>query len=139
MKVLVDTNRIIAALVKAGRTRDILFDEHFEFFTPDYTLTEIREHESELLKKTKLTHQEFEILLTLIFERITIIPRSAYDEFIHACKTEMSDPDDVPFLAACLAINAQGIWSHDPHFHEQHKAKVFTNVDLLRMSGKVRI
>ena len=55
MRILVDTNRIIAALVKAGTTRDILFDESFEFVTPDYTVTEIREHENELLKKTKLT------------------------------------------------------------------------------------
>ena len=74
-----DTNRIIAALVKNGTTRDILFDENFEFFTPDYTLGEIREHQEELMHKTKLSKQEFDVLLALIFERITIIPKSYYE------------------------------------------------------------
>ncbi len=138
MKILVDTNRIIAALVKAGTTRDILFDENFEFVTPDFTISEIREHEDELLKKTKLTKQEFEILLALIFEYVTIIPFSEYENFIDECKNDISDPDDIPFLAACLASNAYGIWAHDPHFLEQHKAKVFTNIDLLRFSGKAK-
>ena len=119
MKIAVDTNRIIAALVKSGTTRDIIFDENFEFVTPDYTITEIREHENELLKKTKLTKEEFEILLALIFEHVTIIPQSEYEEFIDECKNDISDHDDVPFLAACLASNAQGIWAHDKHFLEQ--------------------
>ena len=66
MKILVDTNRIIAALVQESTTRDILFDENFEFVTPDYTRIEIEEHKEELRKKTKLTDKEFEILLTLI-------------------------------------------------------------------------
>ena len=139
MKVLVDTNRIIAALVKNGITRDILFDENFEFVTPDFTITEIKEHEYELLKKTKLTKQEFEILLALIFEHITIIPISDYEDFLEACKNDISDQDDIPFLAACLASNAQGIWAHDEHFLEQHKAKVFTNIDLLKFSGKAKL
>jgi predicted nucleic acid-binding protein len=55
MRIMVDTNRIIAAMLKAGTTRNILFDENFEFVTPDYTIMEIREHKDELLKKTKLT------------------------------------------------------------------------------------
>ena len=70
MKVLVDTNRIIAALIRKGTTRDILFDENFEFVTPDFTITEIKEHEDELRKKTKLTKEEFDVLLALIFEHI---------------------------------------------------------------------
>jgi len=132
----VDTNRIIAALVKSGTTKDILFDESFEFLTPDYTITEIKEHEDELIRKTKLTKEELRILLALIFERVTIIPLSEYEDFIDGCKNDIRSPDDIPHLAACLASKSQGIWSHDQHFLEQHKAKVFTNIDLLGISGK---
>ncbi|MBI2675462.1 MAG: PIN domain-containing protein [Candidatus Aenigmarchaeota archaeon] len=138
MRILADTNRIIAALVKAGTTRNILFDENFEFVTPDYTITEIRQHEDELLKKTKLTKEEFELLLALIFEHVTIIPLSEYEDFIDQCKNDISDPDDIPHLAACLASNAYGIWAHDQHFLEQRKAKVLTNIDMLRLSGKAK-
>ncbi len=132
MKVLVDTNRIIAALIRKGTTRDILFDENFEFVTPDFTITEIKEHEDELRKKTKLTKEEFDVLLALIFEHIRIIPYEKYKMFIEKYKSEISDQDDVPHLAASIATKAEGIWAHDPHFLEQHKMKVFTNIDLLR-------
>lgn len=138
MKILIDTNRIIAALSKQGTTRDILFDDFFEFVTPDHTMDEIREHRDELKKKIKLTDEEFDILLALLFEKIIIIPESEFKQFLHECKNDISDPDDIPHLAACLATRAEGIWAHDPHFLEQHKVKVFTNIDMLRMSGKAK-
>ena len=138
MKILIDTNRIIAALSKAGTTRDILFDEFFEFVTPDYTLSEIEKHRDELKEKTKLTDEEFDFLLVLLFERITVIPQSNYETFVDGCRRDISDPDDIPHLAACLASKAEGIWAHDPHFLEQKKVKVFTNIDMLKMSGKAK-
>ena len=54
MKIVVDTNRIIAALIKDGTTRKILFHKGFEFVTPDFNLTEIYKHKLELLEKTFL-------------------------------------------------------------------------------------
>ncbi len=131
MRILVDTNRIIAALIKGSTTRNILFDANFEFVTPDYTVTEIKEHQEEVINKTNLTNKEFEILLALIFERIKIIPYEEYKNFLEECKNEISDPDDIPHLAACLASRADGIWAHDPHFLEQRRVKVFTNIDML--------
>ena len=37
MKIVIDTNRIIAAFVKDGTTRKILLNKAFEFVTPDDT------------------------------------------------------------------------------------------------------
>ena len=54
------------------------------------------------------------------------------------CKNDISDAGDILHLAACLATKAEGIWAHDPHFKEQHKVKVFTNIDMLMMSGKAK-
>ncbi len=136
MKILIDTNRIIAALIRQNTTRDILLDENFEFVTPEYTITEIEEHKEELKKRTKLTGEELDILIDLFFEFIKIIPKSQYEDIIEECKTLISDPDDAPLLAACLAGSIECIWSHDPHFKEQQKVKVFTNIDMLRLSGK---
>ena len=55
------------------------------------------------------------------------------------CKNLISDLDDVPHLAACLAEEAEGIWAHDPHFKEQNKVRVFTNIDMLKMVGKAKL
>lgn len=134
MKIVADTNRIIAALVKDSTTRKILFDKSFEFATPDYTITEIYEHKDELKGIAKLTDEEFDILFALIFEHIKIIPEPDYRSFIEECKDEISDIDDVPILATAVAIDADGIWAHDPHFKEQKKIKLFTNIDMLNMS-----
>ncbi len=138
MKILIDTNRIVAALIKEGTTRRILLDDFFEFVTPDYTLEELKEHRDELKRKIKLTNEEFDLLLALLFGRITIIKKSEFKTFLDKCKNEISDPDDIPHLAACLATKAEGIWAHDPHFKEQNKVKVFTNIDMLRISEKAK-
>jgi predicted nucleic acid-binding protein len=106
--------------------------------TPDYTITEIKEHEDELIEKTKLTKEELWIALTLIFEHVTVIPLPEYEGLIEECKNYISSPDDIPHLAVCIASNAQGIWSHDRHFLEQRKARVFTNIDLFAISRNAK-
>ena len=58
MKILVDTNRIVAALIKESTTRTILFDEKFEFMTPEFTLSEFNKHKNEIKEKTKLTDKD---------------------------------------------------------------------------------
>lgn len=136
MKIVADTNRILAALIKESTTRNILFDDCFSFVTVDYTLTEIEAHKEEIKKKTKLTDDELDILLVILFGHITILPFSDYKDFIEQCINDIDDPDDIPYLAACLASNAEGIWSHDPHFIRQKKIRVFTNIDMLRLSGR---
>lgn len=138
MNIVVDANRIIAALVKQSTTRKILLDEVFEFVTPDYVLSEIKEHWDELQQKTKLTKEEFDILLALLFERTTFLPKSAYAKFIDECKEAIEDVNDVPYLAACLASNSLGLWSHDPHVLKQNKVSVFTNIDMLRLSKSAK-
>ena len=66
MKIVIDTNRIIAALIKESTTRDLLFNNNFQYTTPEYTTTELKKHEKELQTKTKLNSKEYNILLTLI-------------------------------------------------------------------------
>ena len=136
MKIAVDTNRIIAAFVKDSTTRKILFDGNFEFVTPDCTITEIQEHKEELKDKTNLNDDEFDILLALVLENIAIIPKSDYEAYFDECKNDISDADDVPILAAAIATKAEAIWAHDPHFKEQKKIKIFTNIDLLTMGDE---
>ncbi len=133
MKLVIDTNRIIAAFIKNSTTRDILFDRYFEFITPDYTLTEIQEHKNELKAKTNLSDEEFDVLLSLLFERIEIVPVSEYEEFMDECKNDINDLDDIPILATAIAAKASGIWAHDPHFKKQNKLNIFTNIDLLKL------
>lgn len=136
MRMVIDSNRVLAAMIKESTTREILFDAFFELIAPDFILAEVRKYEDRVIKAADITKNDFEVLLALIFEHITTIPEAEYYESMKSLNEEISDPKDVPYIAACLASRAEGIWTHDPHLKEQQKVKVFTNIDLLRMSGK---
>ena len=136
MKVVIDSNRAIAALVKDSTTRKILFYSNFEFVAPSHIMTEISSYKNAIIQKIGIAENEFDILLSLIFQHIKIIPQKEYDEFIAKLKDEIKDPKDVPYIAASIAVKADGVWTHDPHFKEQSKIKVFTNMDLLKLSDK---
>ena len=75
MKLVIDSNSIISALIREGSSRTILFDNKFRFFTPDHALNEISRHEEEIRNKSNVTHEQFELLLTLLFDKIEIISK----------------------------------------------------------------
>ena len=131
MKIVIDSNRAIAALLKDSTTRQILFNNKFDFVAPEFLKAEIKKYKTLLVKKTKIKEDEFDILLSIIFERINIIPRKEYEKYIKKLKPEISDSKDIPYLACNIAVKAEGIWTHDPHFLKQDKIKVYTNKDLL--------
>ncbi len=134
MKLVIDSNRVIASLLKDSTTRRILSNKSFEFVAPEFIKEEILKYKKEFIKKAKITSDEFEILLSLLFERIELIPKSEYEGHISKLKKdEISDKNDIPYIACYLSTKAEGIWSHDPHFQKQNKIKVFTNINLLNM------
>lgn len=134
MKIIVDTNRIIAALIKDSISRKILFNKNFEFISPDITITEITKYEEEILEKAKINKEELGILLPLIFENIEIIPKEKYENFLERAENLIKeDIEDAPFIALCLALKAEGIWSDDPHFLEQDKIKIFKTKDIMEL------
>ncbi len=138
MKIVIDSNRVIAAMIKESTTREILFDQTFEFIAPDYLISEVSKYKNHIIKSIEVSKREFEILLAIIFEHIAIIPESGYKDIINKLKYKIKDPKDLPYLAACLATKANGIWTHDPHFNEQKEINIFTNIDMLRLSGKAK-
>ena len=130
MKLVIDTNTIISALIKKGISRRIIVTPFINYLTPDYTLQEISKYEKLICKKAKLNHDEFKLLLNLIFENITIVPKEEYKDQLNRAKTLIEDIDDVPFIALCLASKADGIWSDDAHFKTHKEIIIFRTKDL---------
>ena len=136
MKVVIDSNRVIAALLKDSTTRELVFSKNFEFVAPSFIRSEIEKYRLDILRKASLTDDMFGALLSLLFERITILAIEDYTSFLKECEKELGDLNDVPYLAAAKASSAAGIWTHDPHFLDQHRVMVFTNIDMLRLIRK---
>ena len=106
MKIVVDANRVIAALIKESTTREILFDKNIEFYAPEHIKNELEKYRNEIINRIEITEEEFEILLSLVFEHITIIPKYDYSDKMTLVKAETNDIKDIPYFAVCLAIEA---------------------------------
>jgi len=134
MKLVIDTNRIMAGLLKESTSREIILDNHFLFYAPDYIETEIFQHREYLIKKAKITESDFDILLHILLEQITMVPFDDFkQDYSRAIEImESIDENDAPFLAVGLALKLDGIWTEDRHFLRQDLLKVFHTGDLVQ-------
>lgn len=135
MRLIVDSNRIIAALIRGLASRKILLSDEFELITIGLAKEEIEEHRTEILKKAKLTNDQLESLLLLFFSRVSVISDDLVKTKMGEAKRIMDkiDRDDTPFVALALAVENKGIWSEDKHFQKQFKIKVWKTHELLKL------
>ena len=132
-KLIVNTNRIIAALIRDSVSRKLMYHADLEFLGINFSMKEIEKHRSYIIEKAKIDAETFEKLLEQITRRVTFI----MDELIYLHIEEANkimftiDPDDVPFIAAALATGAD-IWSDDPHFMKQRKIRIWKTADLTK-------
>ena len=121
MKFVVDTSRIIAALIKYSTCRNILLSNKCEFLTVNFAESEIAEHKQEIVEKAGITESEFEEVLSLLMSHIKIISDLVLVSKMNEAEKIMRaiDPADVSFIAAALAVDCEGIWTEDKHFDRQ--------------------
>ena len=131
MKIVIDSNRVVAALLKDSTTRGLLLNASFEFIAPDFIKEEVEKYRGVFVKKAKISVEDFDLLLSMLFESIKLIPKEEYASSMYKLISEISDPKDIPYLACSIAMEAEGIWTHDLHLKEQTKVRIFTNIDLL--------
>ena len=130
MDIVVDANIIFAALVKEGSTENLLFSDYLHLFAPEYLLLEIKEHEEEILEKTKRTNEDFSKLLGIFERRIYFVPFDEFKQFMEEAKKLTTDKDDAIYLALCIAVKMP-LWSNDKTFKEQNRIEVYNTTELL--------
>lgn len=134
MKIVIDANMIIAALVRDSKAREIIMSDKFEFASPDFVLDEIYKYENEICEKAGLSKIEFELLMSLIFQKISIINVDYYENYKENAKEIMKeDIKDVPYVASYLALKCDGIWTTDPDFEGKEGIRIFSTAELLRL------
>ncbi len=140
MKLVVDTNIIIAALLKQSTTRRLIANPKLELFAPDFLLDEITSHKRELLSKSGLDGETFDAFLAGIGKIVTVLPEGFYREELPAALRAVPDAKDAPFLALALALGGKngtvGIWSEDCHFQKQTLATHHRTSQLLKLIGR---
>ena len=133
MKLVIDTNRIIAALVKDGFSRQIISYFPIEFISPEFTRKEVDKYEKEIIEKAGISKNEFDMVFASLLERITIISQAIYTPYVEEANKILGTIDlkDVPFLALALAVPNDGIWSEDAHFERQNKVRLWKTSELI--------
>ncbi len=132
MRLVVDTNRIIAALVKDGVSRKIISHFDGELITIGFSMEELGIHKKEILKKAKISERDLEMIIDKLFSKMTVLDDKVIDRYMGKAQEIMGgiDSADAPFIAAALATKAP-IWSDDKHFQKQDKIKVLTTKELI--------
>ena len=133
MKIVLDTNILISALIKDSITRKIIFESNSEFYYPETSLHELRKHKNLILQKSGMNEKELEELLDKIFSHIKIVSEENIKKHIAEANKLIGEIDinDVVFLATALSVSDSVIWSDDKHFEKQDKVKVLKTKDMI--------
>ena len=136
MKLIVDVNVILSALVKEGTSFKVFalnsILKKFEFYAPEFMLSEFNKHKEKILKISKLKREVFEKILELIFSQIEIVPSNIFSDFIPKAEKIVRDKKDVHYVALALALNSP-IFSGDPDLKEVKVIKVYSPRELLEI------
>jgi len=113
LRVVVDTNKVIASLLRDGKVRRLLFYPGLELLLPRYVLEEIDEHRRYL--EEKISPQAIDFILFKIAKKSRIIGvRELSQENLREARrlAEAFDIDDYPFIAIAIEYDAI-IWTND--------------------------
>ncbi len=129
-RVIIDTNIIFKALrSQYSKYRDIMDKTDFEFYCPNYLITEIFKHKERLLKASKVGEDEVYELLEKTLQRINFVN----EEFISTGNLIYAnrlcndiDEKDTLFVALSLEFNAQ-FWTKDDVLKNGLRQKGFDN------------
>ena len=133
MKIVLDVNVILSALIKDSTTRRLLLYSDLDFYFPQPSLNKIAKYKRVILSKSGLSDTAFQQILRSLLAHINLV--SKQDIFSHwkAAKSIMAhiDQEDVVFIAAALHLGAS-IWSDDKDFEKQNKVKAFKTEDIAK-------
>ena len=135
MEIIVDVNVVISSLLSKGEAFKVFAKNYafhkFDFIAPEFLLTELNKHKSELIKNSKLNRDEFDDVLEFIIEQITFISESQFEDWVEKAKKPLLNHlKDVQYLALAMKLNCP-IFSGDKRFKELSPVKVFSPKEML--------
>ena len=134
MRLVIDTNRVIAALIKDSFSRKIILHIDAELITIPLLKEEVMKYKEMILAKSGLNETSFDLILQKLYEKMAVLNEEIIKKYRKEAGEVMDriDPDDTQFIAAALATHSD-IWSDDLHFQKQTKIKVWKTKDLVSL------
>ncbi|MBS3126558.1 PIN domain-containing protein [Candidatus Woesearchaeota archaeon] len=135
MILVIDTNILLAGLIKDSTVRKIIVESGWEFYYPEISFHEVRKYKDLVLEKSGMNEEEYTELLNYLLKHITLVPEEQIKPKIEEADKLLGkvDPDDVVFLATAFSIENSKIWSDDPHLEKQVKVRVFKTKHIVKL------
>ena len=113
MEVAIDSNVLFRTLISRGKILRLLFNNKLKIFAPLKLKEEFIKHKEEILLKSKLSKDRFEMFSTLILKRIIFVPLEEYESFISKARGLLGEHEkDEDFVALCLSKNIK-LWTYE--------------------------
>jgi predicted nucleic acid-binding protein len=132
MKIVMDSNVLFSALIKDSLTRKIILEYDDLFLFPEFIFEETNNHIEELLTKSKMKKEDFDLLLKSLLNKVFIVPNENLlnykEEALDIVKN--IDIDDAVFFACALNYKNSIIWSDDKKLKLQNKIKILNTSEI---------
>ena len=108
MKLVVDANVVISALIADSKTRELIVTLELDLLTPQFVHDEIENYETLIVKKSGMEPRRVQQFVDLLFRYIEVVPADEFHPRIAEAKEAIgeTDPDDVLYVACALARDA---------------------------------
>jgi predicted nucleic acid-binding protein len=127
MKLVIDANVVISALIADSKTRELIVTLEPELLTPAFVYDEIENYEELIVEKSGMEPDRVTQFVDLLFQYIEVVPADEFYPAIDRADEAIgdTDPDDVLYLACAIASDA-AIWSDDSDFDEQDLVETYS-------------
>ena len=132
MKLVIDANVVIFALIADSKTRELIVTLEPDLLTPAFVHDEIGNYQDLIVEKSGMEPDRVAQFIELLFQYIDVVPATDFYPAIETADTAIgdTDPDDVLYLACAIACDA-AIWSDDSDFDEQDLVEGYTTSDVI--------
>ena len=132
MKLVVDANVVISALIADSKTRELIVTLEPDLLTPKFVYDEIENYTELIVEKSGTSPERVAKFVDLLFQYIEVVPADEFYPHIEEAEAAIgeTDPDDVLSVACALAKDAD-VWSDDTDFDEQDLVETHSTSDVI--------
>ncbi len=135
MKIVLDVNILLSALIKDSLTRKIIMESDFDFYFPEPSLNKMRKYEDYIKEKANLDKETYNEIIKNLFTKIKLTSREEIKKHWKEAKIIMEniDPEDVTFIATAMCLRNAIIWSDDKDFQKQEEITTLTTEKMIML------
>jgi predicted nucleic acid-binding protein len=132
MKLVVDANVVISALVADSKTRELIVTLEPDLLIPAFVYDEIENYEELIVEKSGMEPNRVTQFIDRLFQYIEVVPADEFHPAIERADEALgdTDPDDVLYLACAIANDAT-IWRDDSDFDERNLVEMYSTSDVI--------